>query len=167
MKMKHFTLLRICLCIGLSFLMGWPVHAQDVIHKAPAPLYRDPVTDGAADPVVVWNKEAKSWWMLYTQRRANLDAPDVAYCYGTKIGVAESTDHGQTWVYRGTLDLEFEDGHNTFWAPEVVYRDGEYHMFVAYIRGVRSHWGGDKQIVHYTSRNLWNWKCEGPFEAFV
>lgn len=38
--MKHFTLLRICLCIGLSFLMGWPVHAQDVIHKAPAPLYR-------------------------------------------------------------------------------------------------------------------------------
>lgn len=64
----------------------------------------------------------------------------------------------------GTLDLEFEDGHNTFWAPEVVYRDGEYHMFVAYIRGVRSHWGGDKQIVHYTSRNLWDWKCVGPLK---
>ena len=162
--MKSFTLLRIGLYVLLAWVCSFPLFAQDIVHKAPAPLYRDPVTDGAADPVVVWNQEAKSWWMLYTQRRANLDAPDVAYCYGTKIGMAESTDHGQTWVYRGTLDLEFEEGHNTFWAPEVVYRDGEYHMFVAYIRGVRSHWGGYKQIVHYTSRNLWDWKCVGPLK---
>lgn len=34
------------------------------IHVAPAPLFRDPVTDGAADPVIVWNREEKSWWML-------------------------------------------------------------------------------------------------------
>lgn len=94
--MKSFTLLRIGLYVLLAWVCGFPLFAQDIVHKAPAPLYRDPVTDGAADPVVVWNQEAKSWWMLYTQRRANLDAPDVAYCYGTKIGVAESTDHGQT-----------------------------------------------------------------------
>ena len=27
--------------------------------------------DGAADPVLIWNREEKKWWMLYTQRRAN------------------------------------------------------------------------------------------------
>ncbi len=137
-----------------------PICGQ-VLHNAPAPLYRDPVTDGAADPVVIWNQDKKSWWMFYTQRRANVNAADVAYCYGTRIGVAETTDHGQTWVYRGTLDLDFEPGHNTFWAPEVVLRDGEYHMFVSYIRGVRNHWGGDKHIEHYVSKNLWDWKHEG------
>ena len=43
--------------------------AQDV----PAPLYRDPITDGAADPCLVYNPFEKAWWMLYTQRRANAD----------------------------------------------------------------------------------------------
>ena len=138
-----------------------PVNAQETMRPAPAPLYRDPITDGAADPVLVWNRDSHSWWMLYTQRTANIDAPDVAYCYGTQIGAAESTDNGHTWVYRGTLDLDFEKGHNTFWAPDVVYSNGKYHLFIAYIRGVRSHWGGDKQIVHYTSKNLWDWKYEG------
>lgn len=64
--MKSFTLLRIGLYVLLAWVCSFPLFAQDVVHKAPAPLYRDPVTDGAADPVVVWNQEAKSWWMLYT-----------------------------------------------------------------------------------------------------
>lgn len=126
-----------------------------------SPLYRDPITDGAADPVLIWNREEKKWWMLYTQRRANLEAPDVAYCYGTPIGVASGEDGGQTWVYRGTLDLDFEPGHNTFWAPDVVYHQGEYHLFVAYIQGVRIHWGGQARIAHYVSKNLWDWKYLG------
>ena len=25
-------------------------------HQAPAPLFRDPITDGAADPVLIWNR---------------------------------------------------------------------------------------------------------------
>ena len=62
--------------------------------KAPAPMYRDPITDGAADPVVFWNDVEKCWWMLYTQRRANQEGPDVAYCYGNPIGVAQSDDNG-------------------------------------------------------------------------
>lgn len=157
-NMKYLYI--ICFCFLLTSESLVSLFAQSV-HVAPAPLYRDPVTDGAADPVVVWNPVDKCWWMLYTQRRANLDAADVAYCYGTQIGVAESTDHGQTWVYRGTLDLEFEKGHNTFWAPEVVCQNGKYHMFVSYIQGVRNHWGGTAYIAHYVSSNLWDWKYEG------
>jgi sucrose-6-phosphate hydrolase SacC (GH32 family) len=131
------------------------------MHIAPAPLYRDPVTDGVADPVLVWNRRERSWWMLYTQRRANLEAADVAYCYGTSIGVASSDNHGETWVYRGSLSLDMEKGLNTFWAPDVVYDQGIYHMFVVYIRGVYSHWGGKARMAHYTSSDLWNWKFEG------
>jgi hypothetical protein len=46
-----------------SFLLLHSLHAQtDSIPKnyiAPAPLFRDPVTDGAADPVLIWNREEK------------------------------------------------------------------------------------------------------------
>lgn len=112
-----------------------------VIHSAPAPLYRDPVYDGAADPVLIWNRQEKSWWMLYTARRANAPAYDVSAYFGTSIGVASSSDHGQTWTFRGYLNLEFEKGMNTFWAPDIVFHNGVYHMFVVYIKGVRNHWG--------------------------
>ncbi len=132
--------------------------------EAPAPLYRDPVTDGAADPCLVFNREAGEWWMLYTQRRANTESADVAYCYGNPIAIASSDDGGVTWVYRGKLDLDFEPGHNTFWAPDVVWHDGKYHLFVSYIRGVRNHWGGKATMMHYTSPDLWNWTFEGPCE---
>ncbi|MCD7931972.1 MAG: hypothetical protein LUH15_11795 [Tannerellaceae bacterium] len=78
--------------------------------EVPAPLYRDPITDGAADPALVYNPFEKAWRMLYTQRRANVETADVAYCYGNEIGIAYSEDNGRTWRYRGTLDLEFERG---------------------------------------------------------
>lgn len=127
-------------------------------HEAPAPLYVDPMTAGSTDPVLIWNREEKSWWMLYTQRRANVaDINDIAYVYGTKIGIASSKDHGHNWVYRGTLDLDVDRGTNTFWAPDVVYQDGVYHMFVVYIKGVHNDWGGKRHIMHYTSQNLWDW----------
>lgn len=133
--------------------------AGDVVAEAPA--FRDPVTDGAADPCVVFNRGEKMWYMFYTQRRANTEACDVAYCYGNKIGVACTDNNGRNWYYRGTLDLDFEPGHNTFWAPDVVYQEGTYHMFVTYIQGVRNHWSGASRIMHYTSTDLWHWKLEG------
>ena len=132
--------------------------------QAPAPLFRDPVYDGAADPVVIWNRTEKNWWMLYTARRANQASLDVAYCYATNIGVASSDDNGKTWIYRGELELDFEKGKNTFWAPDVIYHDGLYHMFVVYIRGARNHWGGTKSIHHYTSDDMWNWKHVGALK---
>ena len=147
------------LSVGLLLLTGsLPLSSAQ---KAPAPMYRDPVTDGAADPVLVWNRSEQTWWMLYTQRRANTEAEQVAYCYGTAIGIASSDDHGASWVYRGTLDLRIDPGHNTFWAPDIVWHNGKYHLFVAYIRGVRTHWGGRAQIVHFTSDDLWQWNYEG------
>lgn len=127
-----------------------------------APLFRDPITDGAADPCMVYNPFEKAWWMLYTQRRANVETADVAYCYGNEIAIAYSTDNGKSWRYRGTLDLEFERGKNTFWAPDVVLHNGVYHMFVSYIQGVANHWSGLATMMHYTSENLWDWKFEGP-----
>ncbi|GAB3663830.1 family 43 glycosylhydrolase [Echinicola sediminis] len=135
---------------------------QDTPRSAPAPMYRDPIYDGAADPVMVWNREEQSWWMLYTARRANVPTQDVSAYYGNRIGIAETKDHGQTWVFRGYLDLEFERGWNTFWAPEVIYHDGKYHMFVSYIQGVRNHWGGASNIHYFTSENLWDWDHQGP-----
>ncbi|WP_206082189.1 hypothetical protein [Maribellus sediminis] len=144
----------------LALVLTATASAQS-LSEAPAPLFRDPVYDGAADPVVIWNTVEQNWWMLYTQRRANEETADVAFCYGNEIGIASSGDHGKTWIYRGTLDLEFEHGKNTFWAPELVFANGTYHMFVVYIRGVRNHWGGDARMAHYISKNLWNWKFEG------
>jgi hypothetical protein len=145
----------------MFFILAHGVSSAQVLHKAPAPMFRDPVYDGAADPVVFWNRNEKEWWMYYTQRRANENTADVAYCYGNSIGIASTDDHGKNWVYRGTLNLEFEHGKNTFWAPDVVYSNGKYHMFLAYIKGVRNHWGGKARMAHYTSDNAWDWKFEG------
>ena len=132
----------------------------------PAPLFRDPVFDGAADPTLIWNDKERAWWVLYTNRRANAaDAQDgVRWCHGTDIGIASSADGGLTWTYRGTAKgLEFEPGRNTFWAPCLVEHGRTYHMYAAYVRGVPADWSGDRHIVHYTSRDLVNWK----FEAIV
>ena len=39
---------------------------------APKPLFDDPVFHGAADPVIIYNKAKKKWWMLYKNRRASI-----------------------------------------------------------------------------------------------
>ena len=125
-----------------------------------APLYRDPIYDGASDPVVIWNRGESQWWMLYTQRRATDMTVGFSSIHGSRIGVASSRD-GSEWLYRGTLPgLDFEPGHNTFWAPEVIFEGGKYHMYVSYITGVPTHWNYPRDIVHYTADNMWDWKFE-------
>jgi hypothetical protein len=90
-----------------------------------APLFRDPIYDGAADPVLIWNREAQEWWMIYTNRRATQEGPKFGWVHGTDLGVASSSDGGSTWLYRGTLEgLETGWGRNTFWAPEIIWHDG-------------------------------------------
>ncbi|GAO41558.1 family 43 glycosylhydrolase [Flavihumibacter petaseus] len=161
---------RQLLAAGLFCLIFQAVAAQNPAEQpsglriAPAPLYRDPIYDGAADPTVVYHPEKKEWWMFYTQRRANQMSANVGFCYGTGIGIAVSADHGKTWVYKGNPVLEFEEGVNTFWAPDIILDKGVYHMFVAYIRGVRNDWGGKAVITHYTSKDLWHWQHEGPLK---
>ena len=128
----------------------------------PAPLYKDPIFDGAADPMVIRKEADGKFYMFYTQRRVNQQVENVSFCYGTAIGVAESLD-GANWHYRGALDLDFEFGHNTFWAPEVIYNPDEkrYHMYVTYIVGIYSDWGGSASIEHYTSTDLFYWDHVG------
>jgi hypothetical protein len=130
---------------AIKVLLKIFIAAMEVIMgemKIPAaPLFRDPIHDGAADPVIIWNREEKAWWILYTNRRA--DAPDVGYSWihGTDIGIASSTDGGRNWLYRGTMPgLEFENGRNTYWAPEVIWHDGLYHMYMSYVRGIPTNW---------------------------
>lgn len=134
-------------------------------NKIPAaPLYRDPIYDGPTDPVIIYNREEDCLWMLYTSRRASDVTIGVSSIHGSSIGVASSKD-GIRWLYRGVLpNLEFEPGLNTFWAPEVIYVDGTYHMYVSYVRGVPTDWNWERHIVHYTAKNMWEWKFESILE---
>lgn len=126
-----------------------------------APLFRDPVCDGAADPVIIWNRLEKEWWIFYTNRRAYGPNTEVSYMHGSDIGIASSSDYGKTWVYRGTAQgLAIEPGHNTYWAPEIIEHEGIYHMYVSYVRGIPDDWNQPRAILHYTSTDLWNWKYE-------
>ncbi len=135
---------------------------QEPAAPAPAPLFRDPIYDGAADPVIIWNRQERNWWLLYTQRRANVDGPKVAWVHGCDIGVARSTDEGHSWRYLGVLPgLEFERGRNTFWAPEILWHGNTYHMYASFVPGVPQDWSGTRHIVHYTSNDLWTWRCHG------
>lgn len=133
---------------------------------APAPLFQDPIFEGAADPTVIYNRTEKTWWIIYTARRANAPCRGVAWVHGTALGVASSDDNGQTWIYRGTLNVEpIEPGHNTLWAPEVIWAAGKYHMYVSYITGIPETWAHPRHILHYTSDNLWDWKFESVLDS--
>ncbi|AUS80516.1 glycosyl hydrolase [Actinoalloteichus sp. AHMU CJ021] len=130
-----------------------------------APLYRDPVYDGATDPTLIHHRATGEWWMFYTQRRATADVEGFAWVHGTDIGVATSSDGGATWLYRGVAEgLAFERGRNTYWAPEVVWHEGQYHMFVSYVRGVPTDWVGERLILHYTSSDLWSWEFRSELD---
>ena len=136
---------------------------SELRQAAPKPLFRDPVCDGAADPIVVWNPQVRCWWMFYTNRRANVPGlPGVTWVHGTKIGIAQSADGGTTWTYVGTaaIDLPRSIGgeHPTEWAPEIATtRDGVHHLFLAVVPGIFADWHHPRTIVHLTSTDLVHW----------
>jgi hypothetical protein len=136
-----------------------PEDALDIANT-PAPLFRDPVFDGAADPSLVWHGLEKAWYIFYTQRRANQELPGVAWAFGTRIGIARSTDRGRTWTYVGTAEgMSRGMKEETFWAPHVFEDNGTFHMFVTFIPLIAERFGGGTpQILHYTSRNLVQWE---------
>lgn len=128
---------------------------------APKPLYIDPVYDGAADPVIIYNKQAGKWWMFYTNRRASIaDTTGVAWVHGTRIGIAESAD-GRSWTYKDTANINYRpDSGYTFWAPDITEYKGLYHMYLTYVPGIFSNWNHPRNIIHLTSKDLMNWKYE-------
>ena len=130
---------------------------------ATKPLYRDPIYDGAADPVIVWNPQVKRWWMFYTNRRAN--APGLAgvtWVHGTPVGIAESADHGAHWKFfanaRFDLPAEYGGKNVTEWAPDIIRApDGTWQMFLTIVPGVFEDWNHPRYIVQLTSTNLFHW----------
>lgn len=133
----------------------------DIAH-APAPLFSDPVWDGAADPAPVWNEARSEWWVYYTQRRATLQPNEgVEYCHGSAIGIATSKD-GRQWRYEGIC--VGDDGLGdpigstcSWWAPAVLTHDGLYHMYVSWVDGIYTDWSGKRFIKHFTSGDGRNW----------
>ncbi len=146
-----------------------PEGALDIAN-APAPLFRDPVFNGAADPSLVWHEAEKAWYLFYTQRRSNQELPGVSWAFGTKIAIAKSTDKGRSWNYVGTAEgLSRGLEQETFWAPHVFEENGTFHMFVTFIPAISERFGGGRpnppgsekkhpRILHYTSRDLTNWE---------
>jgi sucrose-6-phosphate hydrolase SacC (GH32 family) len=132
---------------------------------APKPLFDDPIYHGAADPVIIYNKQKKRWWMFYTNRRATLnDSSGVAWVHGTKIGIAESVD-GKTWKYKDTANINYRpDAGYTFWAPDIIENKGVYHMYLTYVPGIFTDWNHPRDIIHLTSKDLLNWKYESLLE---
>jgi hypothetical protein len=133
---------------------------------APRPLYRDPPFDAPTDPVLCFNAEQKKWFMYYTARRGNAtDASGVTWIHGTNIGMAESADGGATWTYRGTADIGYgKDAHPndyTYWAPEVIWGQDTYHMFLTFVPGIFTDWNHPREIVHLTSKDGVKWEALG------
>ncbi len=132
---------------------------------APKPLFRDPIHDGAADPVLVWNRAEKKWFMLYTNRRADVRGePGVAWVHGTRIGIAESADQGTTWKYRGTAEIGYGKPDYSHWAPDVIDGGERYHMYLSVVPGTFSDWNARRDIVHLTSSDLIHWKYESTLK---
>jgi GH43 family beta-xylosidase len=130
---------------------------------ADKPLFRDPVHDGAADPVVIWNPARNRWWMFYTNRRANAPGlSGVSWVHGTRIGLAESRD-GASWSYIGTAQIELPEAiggrEPTHWAPDVITApDGTHHMFLTVVPGVFETWNHSRSLVRLTSTDLRHWR---------
>jgi hypothetical protein len=132
-----------------------------------APIYRDPIQDGAADPTVIRRQGTDEWWMFYTNRRAADGGEGFSWIHGSPIGVAVSKDDGASWTYRDTvkgLDAPGDEGLNTHWAPEVIFAEGQYHMFLSYITGIPTHWKVPRTITHFVSDDLVDWRRVGPLK---
>lgn len=131
---------------------------------ASKPLFRDPVYDGAADPVLCWNKSEQKWFMFYTNRRANVPGlAGVSWVHGTHIGIAESTN-GATWQYRCTADIDYGQGEKSYWAPEVIAHNGIYHMYLTYVPGIFEDWNAPRDIIHLTSYDLIHWTYQSTLD---
>jgi hypothetical protein len=128
---------------------------------ASAPLFRDPVHDGAADASTVHDPKTGEWVMFYTNRRADLklaDPKDVSWVHGTAIGVARSKD-GAKWRYSGTAAIPASCTGATLWAPEVQRFSGKWHMWITVVPGVFKDWNAPRFLVHLTSPDLKRWDC--------
>ncbi|MBS1562913.1 MAG: glycosyl hydrolase [Bacteroidetes bacterium] len=158
MMKKKYLLMALLFCLAAT---GHALAQKTPARQADKPLFRDPIYDGAADPVVIWNPKDKKWWMFYTNRRANIPDPGgVQWVHGTRIGIATSAD-GARWTYKDTAAIDYHpDSAYTFWAPDIIAEKGVYHMYLTYVPGVFSSWAYPRDIIHCSSTDLLHWKYE-------
>jgi beta-xylosidase len=155
---------KIKILVLLSVLCAFVAQTSSAQKTAPKPLFDDPVYHGAADPVIIYNKAKKKWWMLYTNRRASIIDSTVQWVHGTRIGIAESKD-GINWKYVDTVNINYRpDEGYTHWAPDVTENNGTYHMYLTYVPGTFKDWNHPRVIVHLTSVDLQNWKYESTLK---
>ena len=154
-----------CFILSALLLLTLPSFAQSDL--APKPLFRDPIHDGAADPTLIYNRAKHEWWMFYTNRRADLandDVKDVSWVHNTRLGIAVSRDRGAHWTYKGIASLPYGTADYTFWAPDIVYSGGLYHMYSAVVPGTFKDWNAAREIVHFTSPDLEKWTLIGKLD---
>lgn len=170
MKALSSSFLTAVRTVVLAFtLLLTGVAAENGGRTAPRPLYRDPVYDAPTDPVLCFNAETNRWLMYYTGRRGTAeDAPGVTWIHGSDIGIAASSDGGATWTYVGRAEIDYaKDDHPddyTYWAPEVIWHDGTYHMFLSFVPGIFNDWNHPRDIVHLTSSNGLKWDTVGKLD---
>ena len=144
------------------YVLGTTLFAQQ--ETASKPLYDDPIYHGAADPVIIYNKAKKKWWMLYTNRRASIEDTTVQWLHATRIGIAESSD-GLKWNYVDTANINYRpDPGYTHWAPDVIEHSGTYHMYLTYVPGIFKDWNHPRVIIHLTSIDLKDWKYQSTLK---
>jgi hypothetical protein len=155
---------RAWLALG-ALLLATPALAQDPAavptDGTNKPFYRDPLHDGAADPVLVRDRAHGEWVMFYTNRRADLKregTDDARWVHGTQIGIARSRD-GTHWRYDSTAAIPRACTGPTLWAPEVQRFAGRWHMWITVVPGVFRDWQAPRFIVHLTSTDLRHWTC--------
>ncbi len=162
MKMKLIFVLGIFVAlVGISRAETAAAPAGKI---AARPLYRDPVFDHPTDPVFTYNSESHRWLMYYTQRRGD----GIPLIHGTKIGIAASEVVGASWKYIGTADITYRQDefptNYTYWAPEVIWANGKYHMFLAFVPGIFNNWNHPREICHLTSTNGIKWETIGKID---
>jgi hypothetical protein len=162
--MKRYLSLVFGVSIALTGLLGAETAATPAGKVAARPLFRDPVFDHPTDPVLTYNAESHRWLMYYTQRRGG----GIPLIHGTKIGIAASEDGGASWSYLGTADITYRQDefptNYTYWAPEVIWANGKYHMFLSFVPGIFSDWNHLREIAHLTSTNGIKWDTVGKID---
>ena len=91
-------------------------------------------------------------------RATATNAPGVSWVHGWNIGLAESSDGGATWTYRGPAAISYgKDTHPndfTYWAPEVIWHEGTWRMWYKDERAAKSLCCAD-------SPDLYRWEPKG------
>ncbi len=156
----------ILITLGVIIFTETNSQELDSGNVADKPLFRDSVYDGTADPVIIWNSKEGKHFMFYTNRRAKTDNLDgVSWVHGTEIGIAQSSNGGANWEYKQIANIAYNlVKEPTFWAPDVIENNGNYHMYLTIVPGIFEDWYHPRSIAHFTSHDLLNWKYESTLE---